>query len=46
MKDVEEESVAYLKVTLITFAGRDIGKPTETALLRIVYVLRSYDRSS
>jgi hypothetical protein len=35
---VGEESVAYLKVITIIFAGRDIGKPTEDAFLNIVYL--------
>ena len=35
---MEEESLAYLRVIMIIFVGRDIGKPTEAALLRIVCV--------
>jgi len=37
---VEDESLAYLKVIMIIFVGRDIGKPTEAALLRIVCLSR------
>lgn len=33
---MEEESVTCLKVIMIIFAGRDIGKTKETALLRIL----------
>lgn len=35
---MEEESVAYLNVIIIIFAGRYTGKPKEAALLNIVCV--------
>lgn len=33
---MQEESVPYLQVIMIIFAGRNIEKPKEAALLRIV----------